>query len=165
VPAIQGYLALGTVRDGLFVEAEGSSGRPFQRFRGHPRVDQVPQIIGLGPDGMTISHGALFDKATGGTALITWPWLPPHQTAPCDFRPLDVSVAWSLYIQLAINGSIGGMRVTCNVGLAEVIGSVNGQAISAATRLSVEDGALVIAGPVKSTPIRKKPEGSFPKHR
>jgi hypothetical protein len=112
---------------------------------------------------MAITHGCLYDSATGGTALITWPWLPPHQVTPADFRALDVSVAWSLYIRLAINGSIGGMRVTCNIDLAEVIGSINGQPVSAATRLSVEDGALVIAGQVKSTPIRKKPEGSFPR--
>jgi hypothetical protein len=163
VPAFAGYLSVGCMKGGVFVAATGYT-RPHVRFRGHPSIDAVPQVVGASePVGMVLSHGAIYDHITGGEPLITWPWLPPFQEVRCDFRPLDVSVSLAFYLSLAIAASRTGKPVDCAMSQGETLGTINGQSITPATRLSVADGGLVLGGAVKSMKMRtKKPEGSFP---
>jgi hypothetical protein len=151
------------MKGGAFVAANGDT-RPHVRFRGHPRIDAVPQIFGVSePVGMVLSHGAIYDHISGGAPLIYWQWLPPFQEARSDFRPVDITVSLSFYLSLAIAASRTGKPVDCAISQGEIVGSLNGQPITAATRLSVADGGLVLGGAVKSMKMRtKKPEGSFP---
>ena len=149
--SISGWIGLGALRDGAFVEYEGYT-RPRVLFSlGQPSFAATPAIEGpTKPVHGVVSHGALFDTFDGPRAILVWPWLPPAITIPApndgyrtpQFPPVEITVCWTMPTQIALNASIMQDAVDTGTRGSEV-GTLNGRPILAAQRLAFIGGTIV----------------------
>ena len=143
---LSGFYALGTGVSnlGVFTEATGYT-RPAVNLTGtvlSGLTQAVPQITGpTGPVGGSLTRGAIFDSITGGTCLCYWDWILPT-AVPANFLTVTVSMVFNTYLQTALNMAlIGGPGTTGSmIDAGAQIGTVNGNPLIAATRLTIVAG-------------------------
>lgn len=149
---LTGWVGLGSSSSGdTFTEFSGYDRAHFY-IGGDPLTGRIERFAApTAPAGAAITHGALFDSAEGPRALLIWRWLEPCPLVPAagwlarvSFQPIDVVVQWTTPVLHALNASLladAADRVTIDRGT--VLGTFNGQALTAACKLAAIGGTLV----------------------
>jgi hypothetical protein len=141
---LSGWFGLytGLPPNGVPVEAQDYD-RVWFILGGSPLTGRLEKIPGpTAPVSAALTHGDLWDSETSGRALFAFALLPDHIVIPGDVPPVEVTVMLTHPVQLAVNASMAGMTEAV-VEKGSVIGTWNGQAMIAATRLMVADGTLM----------------------
>jgi hypothetical protein len=159
------WLGVGCMEDGAFREYVGYT-RPTFMAGGDPVVGRVERFAApTAPAGAPISHGALFDTASGQRHLLTWRWLPDHAVIPglsaigpfdvrpsSTFAPLDIIITWTMPTLHALNASVGSGAVDkVTIPRGTVVGEFNGQPLTASVRLATIGGTSVARAAITTT--------------
>lgn len=150
---INGYMGLGRLADGAFIEYSGYTRPGFFVSLGQPAIGHVAWIKGpTAPVHATVSHGALYATETTDRAHLVWQWGPPAIVIPApggyqaaEFPPVDVSIVWEHAVLHALNASLqpGYRSDIVTVERGATVGTINGMPLLALLRLAVVAGDLV----------------------
>jgi hypothetical protein len=148
MPAIRGFLRLGTSYSDHFVPAPAYAATPFEVSNVEPSF-AVPRITGhrRSSDGY-LTHGAVYTSdGDDGICLMMWPWAPPHTQVGDTFPSCHCVVSFEHRLQLALNASALGEPVRMTIEAGETFGAVDQQPLRARGRLEIRDGMLApVAG-------------------
>jgi hypothetical protein len=140
--SVMGWLGLASsIRGHKLVELPGYQ-RPPVNLAGEDVLPRVHRIGG--PPGSEIRFAGLFDAPSrlSGRLLIYWKTVPPYSVVPGSFRGEEIRTIWTTPVQQLINRSLLD-EIDDTVPIGAELGLLNGQVITAATKLAFVGGVLM----------------------